>query len=75
MKYRHKFYCNDPKSPARALTFNALRCGRCDSWYMSATTDEERPRVGVVPWITAAATLKLKQLKEVPPDNCQCANI
>lgn len=74
-RHRHSHYCNDPNTHgAGAITFNALKCTRCSKWYLR--DGPETPfRVSRMPWITAAVTYGLKQLKELPPDGCGCDKI
>jgi hypothetical protein len=75
MKYRHNSYVNDPDTHgAGAITFNALKCSRCGDWYLSDGPEIEG-RTSRMPWITAAVTHGLRQLKELPPDGCGCGKI
>lgn len=74
-RFRHRYYCCDEDSfGAGAITFNALLCPRCKRWYLS-DGPEVVGRISRMPWITAAFTYGLKQLKLVPPDSCRCAKI
>lgn len=74
-KHRHSHYCNDPDTyGAGAITFKALRCPKCECWYLSEGP-EVQFRLSRMPWVTAAVTYGLKQLKELPPDGCKCAKI
>ena len=70
MVHRHNCYMNDPDSPARAITFKALKCPKCGDWRF-----KEEEGTSIMPWVTAAVTHGMKQLKVVPQNDCNCGNI
>lgn len=69
MQIEYRYFTTDVASHHhRALMYNALRCGRCNQWYL---TDEPT----VTPWILARMNPRLKYQDELPQEQCRCDKI